>query len=235
MLKNNLLALGVTLIIALIWLRINDYFAHRGWVSSTISRKIIHVGTGPIFVLCWLLFNASQTASFLAAIVPLGITIQFALVGFGVIKDPSAVEAMSRSGDRREILKGPIYYGLVFILITVIFWRDSAVGIIALMLLCGGDGLADISGSLIGGRVLPWSKKKTLVGSLTMLLGGFIFSVVLVWIFVWRGFIADPMSIYILPIAIISFVTTLIESLPFENIDNITVPIGAILVGLMVI
>ncbi len=74
MLKNNILALGITLVIALLWLRINDFFAHKGWVSSSISRKIIHIGTGPIFVLCWLLFNDAPSARYLAAIVPLGIT-----------------------------------------------------------------------------------------------------------------------------------------------------------------
>ena len=83
MLSNNLIALAVTLVIALGWLRLMDFFAHKGWISSMISRKIIHIGTGPIFVLCWLLFNDRPIAPFLAAIVPLGITLQFALVAPG--------------------------------------------------------------------------------------------------------------------------------------------------------
>ncbi len=234
MLSNNIIALGLTLFIALLWLRINDFMAHKGWVPSKISRKIIHVGTGPIFVLCWLLFNTSGYAPFIAAIVPLGITAQFALVGSGIIKDPSAVEAMSRSGDRKEILHGPLYYGLAFILITVLFWRETAVGIVALMVLCGGDGLADISGSLIGGRVLPWSGKKTFIGSLTMLLGGFVFSVLMVWVFVQMGYLEGPISNFILPILGIALVTTIVESLPFENIDNITVPLFSVLIGLLI-
>ena len=135
MFNNNVVALVVTLVIALVWLRINDFFAHKGWISSAISRKIIHIGTGPIFVLCWLLFNDSNIAPYLAAIVPLGITLQFALVGLGVIRDPSAVEAMSRTGDRREILHGPLLYGIVFVILTIVFWRRSPIGIIALMVL----------------------------------------------------------------------------------------------------
>ena len=39
------------------------------------------------------------------------------------------------------------------------------------MMLCGGDGLADIVGKKVGGIKLPWSLKKSLAGSLTMLLG----------------------------------------------------------------
>lgn len=234
MLNNNFFALGLTLIIAITWLRINDFLAHEGLVPSKISRKIIHIGTGPIFVLCWLLFNTSKFAPFFAAIVPLGITVQFALVGLGLIKDPSAVEAMSRSGNRKEILRGPLYYGVVFVLTTIIFWRNSPVGIVALMILCGGDGLADVIGSLAQGRTLPWSPRKTLIGSLTMFLGGLIFSTTIIWVFVRMGYLQNPLSTYFFPLILISFVTTMVESLPFENIDNITVPLVSVLLGLLV-
>ena len=56
MFENNWIAFVITLALALAWLRINDFFAHKGWVSGPVSRKIIHIGTGPIFVLCWLFF-----------------------------------------------------------------------------------------------------------------------------------------------------------------------------------
>lgn len=233
MLSNNLLALGITLAIAFFWLRINDFFAHRGWVSSSISRKIIHIGTGPIFVLCWLLFTNAPIARYLAAIVPLGITLQFALVGAGVIKDPSAVEAMSRTGDRREILRGPLFYGIAFVVLTVLFWRNSPIGIVALMMLCGGDGLADIIGQRIPSAALPWSQKKSLAGSLTMLLGGFIMAISILGVFIWQGILTGPFSSYLLPIGIIAVVTTLIESLPFADIDNLTVPLVSVLLGFL--
>ena len=114
MIVQDIIALIITFALALIWLRINDFAAHRGWISGSLSRKIIHIGTGPIFVLCWLLFPPDPIARYLAALVPLAITIQFVLVGTGVIRDPAAVEAMSRSGERQEILRGPLYYGIVF-------------------------------------------------------------------------------------------------------------------------
>lgn len=144
MLNNNLIATVITFLVALIWLRLNDFAAHRSWIDSQLSRKIIHMGTGPIFVLCWLLFDNSTSSRFLAAFVPLAITLQFVLVGLGVIKDDAAVQAMSRTGDRREILRGPLFYGIVFVIATVVYWLESPIGITALMLMCGGDGLADI-------------------------------------------------------------------------------------------
>src|SRR5512142_1046104 len=109
MLPNNAIALIASFGLSLIWLRINDFFAHRGWISSALSRKIIHIGTGPLFGITWLLFLDAPAARYLAALIPLAITVQFALVGLGLWQDPSAVEAMSRTGDRREILRGPLY------------------------------------------------------------------------------------------------------------------------------
>jgi phytol kinase len=234
MFNNSLVALALTLAIALLWLRLNDFIAHKGWISSQISRKIIHVGTGPIFVLCWLFFNDSALSPYLAALVPLGITVQFALVGSGVVKDPAAVEAMSRTGDRREILRGPLFYGVAFVVLTIAFWRRSPIGIVALMILCGGDGLADIVGKRISGLRLPWSPKKTIAGSLTMLFGGFLFAIMLVWVFVRHSYFPDPTSRYILPIGVIALATTLIESLPFADIDNVTIPLVSVLIGLLV-
>ena len=214
MLNNNLLALGLTMLIAFAWLRINDFSAHKNLVPSDISRKIIHIGTGPIFVMCWLFFNSSPGAPFLAAVVPLLITLQFAMVGYGVIKDPSAVEAMSRTGDRREILRGPLFYGIGFVILTLVFWRNSPI---------------------VGGWRLPWSPRKTLAGSLTMLLGGFTFSVLIVWLFIQNGYFELPITSYLLPISVIALSATLVESLPFNDIDNITVPLVSVLLGLLVL
>ncbi len=147
MLKIVCLSFILTLVIALFWLRLVDFIAHKGWISSSLSRKIIHTGTGFIFVLCWLLFPDHSAARFLAALIPLAITIQFALVGLGIIKDQASVEAMSRTGHRKEILRGPLFYGIVFIILTLGFWKTTPIGVVAMMLLCGGDGLADMIGS----------------------------------------------------------------------------------------
>ena len=228
---NHWLALLITFALALIWLRLNDLAAQRGWISSGLSRKIIHIGTGPIFVLCWLLFPFGGLARFLAAAVPLAITIQFFLVGSGVIKDEGAVSAMSRTGDRREILRGPLYYGLVFIGLTIFFWRDTPVGIIALMLLCGGDGLADILGRRWGKARLPWNRMKSWTGSLGMFLGGWALAVMVIGCYTALGYFQLPFQAYLLPITVIALVGALVESLPVKDLDNLTVPFSAVLLG----
>ncbi len=235
MLPNNRLALIITFAQALGWLRLNDFAAHRGWISSDLSRKIIHMGTGPLFVLCWLLFRNSPEARFLAALVPLAITAQFVLVGTGIMKDEAAVRAMSRTGDRREILRGPLFYGIAFVLLTIIYWKDSPVGMLALMLMCGGDGLADILGRRVKSTPLPWSPGKTWAGTLAMLAGGWVFELCILAAYVAAGVFHGPLGSYLPAISIIALAGAVVESLPFRDIDNITVTLTAVVLGQLLI
>ncbi len=228
---NPFLALIITLAAALAWLRLMDFLAHRGWIESRLSRKLIHIGTGPIFVLCWLLFPDVWYARWLAALVPFLITMQFLFVGLGWVKDDASVKAMSRTGDRREILYGPLFYGIVFVVMTVVYWKDTPTGMVALMLMCGGDGLADIMGRGLHSPKLPWSKGKSWAGSAGMFLGGWVLAAFILAVFVSAGVFAGPFSRYLLPITIIALVGTLVESLPFKDVDNITVTLAAVILG----
>jgi hypothetical protein len=40
----------------------------------------------------------------------------------------------------RELLRGPLYYVMVLVLCTVLFWRDSPVSVVSLAMMCAGDG-----------------------------------------------------------------------------------------------
>ncbi len=228
---NPFLAMILTFAAALGWLRLMDFFAHQGWIESRLSRKIIHIGTGPIFVLCWLLFPDVWYARWLAALVPFAISIQFALTGLGIIKDEASVKAMSRSGDPKEILRGPLYYGVMFVLLTLLFWKASPVGMVALMMLCGGDGVADVVGRAFHSPKLFHSPQKSVAGSLGVFIGGWVMSVAVLAIYVALGIFAGPLGRFLLPISLIALAATLIESLPQKDIDNVTVTVVAALLG----
>ncbi|MCK6540857.1 MAG: phosphatidate cytidylyltransferase, partial [Anaerolineales bacterium] len=187
---NPYLATLFTLLIAVSFLRLMDFFAHRGVIGSKLSRKIIHIGTGPIFVLCWLMFPDVTISRYLAALVPLLITIQFVLVGMGIIKDEAAVNAMTRTGNPKEILRGPLYYGIMFVVMTVLYWKDSPIGITALMMMCGGDGLADIVGRRVRSPKLFWSREKSVGGSLSVFAGGALMTAFILFVFVGVGVFA---------------------------------------------
>ena len=228
---NNYIALVITFAVSVLFLRSMDYIAHRGWMDSRLSRKVIHIGTGPLFVLCWFLFQETPDARWLAALVPFAVTVQFALIGLGVIKDEASVEAMSRSGDPREILRGPLFYGIMFVVLTIVFWRDTPTGIVALMMLCGGDGIADIIGRKVKSPKLSWSENKSIAGSLGVFFGGWILSALILFIYVNAGVFAAPFSLYLIPLTLIALGTTIIESLPFKDVDNITAPVVSALMG----
>jgi phytol kinase len=224
---NDYIALAITFAVSLAFLRSMDFIAHRGWMDGKLSRKVIHIGTGPMYVLCWLLFGESAEARWLAALVPFAITVQFALVGFGVMKDEAAVQSMSRGGDRREILRGPLYYGIMFVLMTVLFWRESPVGIVALMMMCGGDGVADLVGRSLPSARLPWNREKSVAGSLSVFLGGWILSASILYLYFLAGMFAAPFPRHLMPLSAIALLAALVESLPWKDVDNITVTAAA--------
>jgi phytol kinase len=228
---NNYIALALTFALSLIFLRSMNYVAHRGWIESKLSRKLIHIGTGPLFVSCWFLFNDDPSARWLAALVPFAITIQFALVGLGVIKDEASVQAMSRTGDAKEILRGPLYYGIMFVALTLVYWKDSPIGIIALMMMCGGDGIADIVGRMFISTKLPWSRDKSVAGTVSVFLGGWLMSAAMIFIYVKAGVFAGSFANYLLPITGIALVGAVVESLHYKDIDNISMTLASALTG----
>lgn len=231
---NSYYATIITFLIAVAFLRLMDFLAQRGVIESRLSRKLIHIGTGPIFVLCWLMYPDVFIGRWLAALVPLVITLQFALVGLGVIKDEAAVKAMSRTGDRREILRGPLFYGIAFVAMTLIYWKDSLIGIPALMIMCGGDGIADLVGRRLNSPKLPWSPEKSVAGSLSVFIGGWVLTMLVFAVYVWIGAFTGPMTRFILPVTLVAIGAALIESLPFKDIDNVTITLACALIGHLV-
>jgi len=228
---NPYLATLLTFLIAISFLRLMDFFAYRGWIESKLSRKFIHIGTGPIFVLCWLMFPNLAISRYLAALVPLLITIQFILVGTGMMKDDAAVQAMTRTGNPKEILRGPLFYGIMFVLLTIIYWKDSRIGITALMMMCGGDGIADIVGTRVKSPKLSWSPEKSIAGSLSVFVGGWFLTIFIIVVYVSMGIFVVPVSAYLLPVTWIALGATFVESLPFKDVDNITLTLASALIG----
>jgi phytol kinase len=231
---NPYIASLLTFLIAVFFLRLMDFLAEHGVIESKLSRKLIHIGTGPIFVLCWLMYPDAPISRWLAALIPLLITAQFALVGTGMIKDEAAVKAMSRTGDRREILRGPLFYGIAFILITLIYWKDSLVGIPALMMMCGGDGIADIVGRRVDSPKLPWSREKSFAGLLSVFVGGWLLTMFVFAVYVWIEAFPGPVTRYLLPVTWIALGATIVESLPFKDVDNLTLTLASVLIGYLV-
>jgi phytol kinase len=103
------------------------------------------------------------------------------------------------------------------------------------MILCGGDGLADLIGSKYGSKLIPWNHKKTILGSLSMFLGGYLLSILLISLFIISGRIDSSLIRFIFPVAGISAIATLIESVSPSDYDNITVPVISLLFSIILL
>jgi len=222
MISNAWLSMVVTLVLCIVWMRIINLLTDRQVIGRSFSRKLIHIGTGPIFVLCWMLFPDKNISRYLAALVPFLIALQLFLVGKGKMQDRTSILAMATSGEKSELLKGPLLYGIVFVLITVFFWK-SIHAVVALMILCGGDGIADIAGNRLKSPRLPWTKSKTVAGSISMFLGGILLVLAIIVLVRGNFLIHSSVEDIILPLILISFLATLVESFTPSDWDNLSV------------
>ena len=254
-------AFALSTCVALLFVAVVCALAATGRLASYASRKLLHIGIGPLFVLCWRLFPAeplpsssSSSNSLLcsprcvAALIPGAITLVFAVIGLGLLtQDFGLVRVMSRSGtNAAEILRGPLIYGVVHVVVTLACWLDTPAGVVALAMLCGGDGFAEVFGRRWGHLTgpVPWARRrgKTLAGTLGFVLCGFVTANVLLWscaravaehggtadkrTFRWSGGAADQAKLLL-----VCGASSLVETAPVREIDNALVPLVAVLLS----
>lgn len=138
------------------------------------------------------------------------------------------VNMVSRTGDRRELLRGPTSYGIVISLATFLWWR-SLPALVAIVVLCAGDGASGLFGPIFGKNRLPWNRQKSWEGSLFF----FSFSAVGILImhlyfasvgWLYYPFLSNSLTAsYLLRVLSVATFTAFIESLPIPDWDNVTV------------
>lgn len=132
-------------------------------------------------------------------------------------------EAVSRSGDPKEVLGGPLLYTYVVAVCTVLGFRSTP-AVVAMSQMAVGDGLSDIVGRRFGKTKWCWNKNKSLVGSFAFTIGA---SLSTMGLLRWLGLVGVISTNLVATIALISTVCALVESLPSCGVidDNLSVPI----------
>ena len=125
-----------------------------------------------------------------------------------LISDITAVA--SRPRDKGKFVLGPITLAIGTMLALSLYPDPAAT--IAIYALAFGDGLASLAGKTIGGPKIPFVKGKTLSGSLACFIAVYITTL---------GITSKPVEA-----ALIAFVATLLEAVPFGNFDNLVIPFG---------
>jgi phytol kinase len=224
----NTLALVITFSVCVGGMAALQWAAARGWVGGPhVTRKLMHIGTGPVFVLCWGLFDPREpaAAAAAAAAVPLLLSLRFFLVGAGCLDDAALVATVARGGRPQELLLGPLQYGLLHAAAALLYWTKSPTGVCCLLLLCVGDGVAALAGRRFGWALPPWphNKDKTIAGSAAFWLAAVPAQLAYVQLLHGWGWFAADAAATAPAVAGVTALAAVVESLPFAEVDNLTV------------
>lgn len=118
---------------------------------------------------------------------------------------------------------------------TLVWWRSSPVGLVAVAVMCGGDGLADVVGRRLGRTCpLPFNPAKSWAGSAAMFAGALGCSAALLAAFDAAGALSGPPLDWSpggVParLALISAACAAVEAAPLGPAvdDNLSVPAAA--------
>ena len=186
-----------------------------------ISRKITHIGAGSIIGFLSL-YDDSHWSKYLNVAIFIVWIILLGFKGLFATEDDEAVKTMTRTGDRGELLKGPLYFVIVATICGTLFYKTLP-GILAMSTLGWGDGIAPIVGSRYGKFKYKIFCDKSLEGSLSMLIFAFAASTFFVWLIL-------PKQLNFIQIFFVSSIATLTEALSPKEVDNILIPVAVVIV-----
>ncbi len=195
-----------------------------GWISSIllaaiicrryfpeqkeISRKIVHIGTGPVIPLAWTLKVPSSLAISCAAIITIALFLNHRL------KLISAIEEVNRES------YGTVAYAFSITFLLIFLWPDNASSVCAgVLAMSFGDGFAGLIGRQL--NTPSWTifdQKKSIGGTLTMALSVFCMLIILAAV---SGVGLQPLLLLVITLLAVS-----LEQIGPWGIDNLTVPIG---------
>jgi HAD superfamily phosphoserine phosphatase-like hydrolase len=183
-------------------------------------REAIHMGSFLIPILCQYFYLNRH----LLAIIILLLTIVYTLSELarrGGINIPpfTTLTNMAAIGEEQwDFASSPIFFALSIIFSLTVY--EPPIGYAVITILTLGDGTAKLVGKKIGQTVLPYNKTKTLEGTIV----GIVVS-------------AIASSIFIPPAQAIiaSILGLVVESMPLAINDNITIPLSAGLLLIMIV
>ena len=178
--------------------------------SKEITRKIIHIGIGPLIPIAQLLKIDQISALIFTGVVSLMVLINYGYKIFPTIED---VERKSY---------GTLFYCLSLFILISLFWNKDPFSLITgFFIMTFGDGLAGLIGKSFNSSSWIFLKqRKSLLGTLAM----FITSLIVVCTI---GYIQQNSFYY--SYFTIAFIATILEQFSVLGIDNFIVPISSAL------
>ena len=196
-----------------------DYLVTKHNLSRDISRKITHICAGSVIIFLPL-FHDGYWSQYLNVSVYVVWALLFLQKGFFAADDDQAIKTMTRTGDKRELLRGTFYFVIVGIICGTVYYKQLP-GVLAMAVLGWGDGLAPIVGMKLGKMKYKVLSEKTFEGSLAFFAGSVLAGMFFVWLII-------PEAFDLSTILIIALAATIVEGLSPKEVDNILIPLVVI-------
>lgn len=217
-LQNILIAFG-SLIYVFAIVAIMDFFVKKGFPQD-LSRKVVHIAAAS-WILFWPFYDFYHWTKYLNILPAFIWTILLIIKGLTADESDDAVKTMTRTGDRRELLRGPLYFTIVMNLMgTAFFYTEYA--IITMGILGFGDGLAPVIGTRFGKLKYNIFAQRSVEGSV----GFLVFAIIGTAIF--SHFLLGYIDLT--KIILLSVVSVVVEALSPKDLDNILIPIAIFIV-----
>lgn len=197
-----------------------DYLVTNHGLSRDISRKITHICAGSVIIFLPL-YQDGDWSQYLNITVFAVWTLLLVQKGLFAADDDQAVKTMTRTGDKKELLRGTLYFVIVAMICGSLYYKQFA-GVLAMAVLGWGDGLAPIIGVKYGKMKYRVLSDKSVEGSLAFLAGSLFAGLFFVWLIVPGAF--NPGKIII-----IAVIATIIEGISPKEVDNLLIPATVIL------
>lgn len=205
---QNLLGIIVSYIYIGVIIIAANFFKKEG---EEASRKFIHI----MLANWWFIAMYFFTNWVWASIVP----ISFVIINYISYKK-NLISVMER--EKQDGL-GTVYYALSLLLMSIYTFgiiKRPEVGLCAALIMGYGDGLASIVGQSIQSYEYKiGNTKKTIAGSIAMLIISFILLAVFLY--------SSGSNLWILKSVIVAIILTIVEAVSIKGTDNLTVPIIA--------
>ena len=203
--------------VVLLWLAVVVGIAlairHRFPDQREWSRKVVHIGTGPVVLLAWALGVARGVA------LPAAIAVTLATALNHRFRLLPAVEDVGRHS------YGTIAYGASIAILLALFWPAQPLAVAAgVLVMAIGDGLAGLIGpQLHSPRWRVLGQGKSLAGTLAMAGGALVVLLLLKAMAHGQG-LASPALANLIWMALVA---TALEQLSGFGVDNLSVPLSA--------
>jgi phytol kinase len=196
-----------------------DYLVTNHGLPRDISRKITHICAGSVIVFLPLFIDGDWSHNLNITVFAVW-TLLLIQKGLFAADDDQAVKTMTRTGDKRELLKGTLYFVLVAMICGTFYYKQPA-GILAMAMLGWGDGLAPVIGTRYGRMKYRILSDKSVEGSLAFLVGSIAAGLFFIQLIA-------PGSLSAGKIIAIAVIATIAEGISPKEVDNLTIPLAVI-------